>query len=189
MLFLEAGSKHYGILGPHEPEGTSRDRTPVGRLSYSLLRGELVRMNSILSWLAHHAWPLWLLVSIVGLCILLLRASAWSREHRLRRKRSGITAETFTAQLQQYGFDPVITATTFRYLQEVQMVPFPVLPGDDLEKDLGLSPEDIDHTVRELSMGLRREYSPGLQPTPLVTVEDLIRRLQAQPRIAETGVA
>ena len=148
-----------------------------------------MRTNSITAWLGHHAWPLWLLLAAVVLCVILLKASAWIREHRLRRKRAGITQETFTAQLQQYGFDPVITSATFRYLREVQLIPFPVLPGDDLEKDLGLAPEDIDQTVRDLSMGLRREHSPGLQPTPLVTVEDLIRLLQAEPRITRTGAA
>ena len=148
-----------------------------------------MRTTSITTWLGHHAWPIWLLVAAVLLCIVLLRLSAWSREHRLRRKRAGVTQETFTAQLQQYGFDPVITSSTFRYLGEVQHVPFPVLPGDDLENDLGLTPEEVDQTVRDLSIALRREYSPGLQPTPLVTVEDLIRLLQSQPRIIKTGIA
>lgn len=146
-----------------------------------------MRTTSITAWLGHHAWPIWLLLAAVVLCTVLLWLSAWSREHRLRRKRSGVTHETFTAQLQQYGFDPVITSSTFRYLSEVQLVPFPVLPGDDLEEDLGLTPEEIDQAVRDLSIALRREYSPGLQPTPLVTVEDLIRLLQAEPRIVKTG--
>lgn len=148
-----------------------------------------MRTTSITAWLGHHAWPIWLLLAVVLLCIVLLRLSAWSREHTLRRKRAGITHETFTAQLQQYGFDPVITSSTFRYLRDVQIVPFPVLPGDDLENDLGLTPEEVDQTVRDLSIALRREYSPGLQPTPLVTVEDLIRLLQASPRITKTGAA
>jgi len=111
-----------------------------------------VRTNSITAWLGHHAWPLWLLLAAAVLCVVLLQLSAWSRERRLRRKRAGVTQETFTAQLQQYGFDPVITSATFRYLREVQLVPFPVLPGDDLEKDLGLSPEDVDESVRDLSV-------------------------------------
>ena len=148
-----------------------------------------MRTTSIPAWLGHHAWPLWLLLAAVVVCILLLRLSAWIRETRMRRKRAGVTQETFTAQLQQYGFDPVITSSTFRYLREVQIVPFPVLPGDDLEKDLGLSPEDIDETVRELAAALHREYSPGLQPIPPVTVEDLIRQLQAYPRVLHRGAA
>jgi hypothetical protein len=149
----------------------------------------LVRTLSIPAWLGHHAWPLWLLLALVVACLALLRLSAWFREHKLRQMRAGITQETFTAQLEQYGFDPVITGSTFRYLREVQLVPFPVLPGDDLEKDLGLMPEDVERTVRDLTTALRRDHSPGLQPTPLVTVEDLIRLLQASPRIGKTGAA
>lgn len=148
-----------------------------------------MRTSSITAWLGHRAWPLWLLLAAVVLCVVLLRLSAWSRERRMRQKRAGITQATFTAQLQQYGFDPVITGSTFRYLQEVQLVPFPVLPGDDLEKDLGLAPEDIDEAVHDLSTALRREYMPGLQPTPLVTVEDLIRLLQSLPRLTKAGAA
>jgi hypothetical protein len=148
-----------------------------------------VRTLSIPPWLGHHAWPLWLLLALVVACMALLRLSAWSRERRIRRKRVGVTQETFTAQLEQYGFDPVITGSTFRYLREVQLIPFPVLPGDDLEKDLGLTPEDVDQSVRDLTLALRRVHSPGLQPTPLVTVEDLIRLLQASPRITKTGAA
>ena len=148
-----------------------------------------MRTTSIPAWLGHYAWPLWLLLAAILVSVFLLRLSAWSRDSSIRRKRRGITQETFTAQLEQYGFDPVITSAAFRYLREVQLVPFPVLPGDDLDKDLGLTPEDIDQTVRDLSIGLRRRYSPGLQPVPLVTVEDLIRLLQASPRVLRSGVA
>jgi hypothetical protein len=148
-----------------------------------------VRTLTIPAWLGHHAWPLWLLLALVVACVALLRLSAWFREHTLRRNRAGVTQETFTAQLEQYGFDPVITGSTFRYLREVQAIPFPVLPGDDLEKDLDLTAEEINQTVRDLTLALRREYSPGLQSTPLVTVEDLIRLLQASPRVSKTGAA
>jgi hypothetical protein len=148
-----------------------------------------VRTLSIPAWLGHHAWPLWLLLALIVACVALLRLSAWYREHKLRRQRAGITEATFTAQLEQYGFDPVITSSAFRYLREVQLIPFPVLPGDDLEKDLGLAPEDVYQTVRDLTLALRREYSPGLQPIAPVTVEDLIRLLQASPRITKTGAA
>lgn len=162
----------------------------MGRVHCPLLRGGLlVRTYSIPAWLAHHALPLWLLLAAVVGCVILLRLSAWTRERRLRRRRDGVTQETFTAQLQQYGFDPVITSAIFRYMREVQLIPFPVLPGDHLAEDLGLTPEEIDQAVRDLALALRREYSPGLQPLPPVTIEDLIRLLQAYPRIARTGAA
>jgi hypothetical protein len=115
--------------------------------------------------------------------VLLLRLSAWSRERSLRRRRVGLSQQSFTARLQQYGFDPVITGSTYRYLQEVQLVSFPILPGDKLDEDLGLNADDVEQVVRDLSIALRREFSPGLRTRPLVTVEDLIRLLQASPRI------
>lgn len=131
----------------------------------------------------HQAWPVGLFLGAIVACILLLRLSAWSRERNLRRKRAGLTQESFTAWLQQYGFDPVITSSTYRYLQEVQLVSYPILPGDKLDEDLGLDTDEINQVVRDLTIALRREFSPGLRPTPLVTVEDLIRLLQASPRI------
>jgi hypothetical protein len=115
--------------------------------------------------------------------VLLLRLSAWSRERSLRRRRVGLSQQSFTARLQQYGFDPVITGSTYRYLQEVQLVSFPILPTDKLDEDLGLNADDVEQVVRDLSIALRREFSPGLWTRPLVTVEDLIRLLQASPRI------
>jgi len=137
----------------------------------------------------HTAWPIALFVGTVVVCVLLLRLSAWSRERNLRRKRAGLTRESFTASLEQYGFDPVITSSTYRYLQDVQLVSFPILPSDKLDEDLGLDSDEIEQTLRDLTIALRREFTPGLRSAPLVTVEDLIRVLQASPRLFSSGVA
>lgn len=133
-------------------------------------------------------WPFALVLGAILAVLLLLRLSAWSRERALRRRRAGVTQETFTSVLQQYGFDPVITGSTYRYLQEVQLISFPILPGDKLDEDLGLDTEDVNQAVRDLTIALRREFSPGLHPVPLVTVEDLIRLLQASPRLFGSGM-
>jgi hypothetical protein len=47
----------------------------------------------------------------------------------------------------------------------------------------------VEQTIRDLTIALRREFSPGLTPTPAVTVEDLIRLLQASPRISRISAA
>ncbi|HEX4154279.1 MAG TPA: hypothetical protein VHY48_01580 [Acidobacteriaceae bacterium] len=141
------------------------------------------------AWIRQQAWPLGLLAAVLLIIAFLLRISAWFRQHSLRRKRAGVTQDSFTAYLQQYGFDPVIASSTYRYLQEVQLVPFPILPSDALDEDLGLDSNDIDQAVRDLTIALRREYSPGLTPNPVVTVEDLIRLLQASPRISRSTAA
>jgi hypothetical protein len=146
-------------------------------------------VSSIPLWVRQQARPLGLLLGVLIVTLLLLRLSAWWRQYSLRRKRRGITQESFTAYLQQYGFDPVITSSTYRYLQEVQLVPFPILPTDALDEDLGLDSEDIQQTLRDLTIALRREYSPGLTPAPIVTVEDLVRLLQASPRLSRISAA
>ena len=152
-----------GILLPLSWRKPSRVRTPGGSLNSSLLRGRLrVRTLSIPAWLGHHAWPLWFLLALVVACLILLRLSAWSREHRLRKRRVGVTQETFTAQLEQYGFDPVITGSTFRYLREVQLVPFPVLPGDDLRRGPGSQPRGCRPDRARSHDGV----AAGIQPGP-----------------------
>ena len=142
----------------------------------------MVTPDTLTAWLNDQAWP----IAIIGICIILafvaLKISAKRRHQALAHEREGVTETTFTKHLQVYGFDPVITGATYRYLQEVQLVQFPILAGDDLVEDLGLDNDDIEQTVTELTEALKREPNPGLRHTPLVTVEDLVRLLQASPR-------
>lgn len=149
----------------------------------------MLLLISIPAWVRFQARPLEILFGVLVVGLVLLRLSAWFRSRSLRRRRKGVTQESFTAHLQQFGFDPVITSATYRYLQEVQLVPFPILPKDVLDEDLGLDSTDVEQAIRDLTIALRREYSPGLIPTPPVTVEDLIRLLQASPRISHTSAA
>jgi hypothetical protein len=134
-------------------------------------------------WLQQQALPLMLLLLSASAVYLILRGSARSRARRLARERAWVTEQTFTRHLELYGFDPVIAGSTYRYLQEVQRVQFPVLPGDRLDEDLGLDTSDIDQTIRELSRSLGRHSMPGLLHRPLASVEDLVRLLQASPRV------
>jgi hypothetical protein len=108
--------------------------------------------------------------------------SAQSRRSSLTRDRSGLTADTFAESLAAYGFDPEIARTAYVYLQQVQQVAFPIDPRDDLDRDLGLDGEDVKLTVRDLLAETGREYLPGLLNSPLVTVVDLVRYIQASPR-------
>jgi hypothetical protein len=61
-------------------------------------------------------------------------------------------------------------------------VAFPIDPRDDLDRDLGLDGEDVKLTVRDLLAETGREYLPGQLNSPLVTVVDLVRYIQASPR-------
>jgi len=149
----------------------------------------MVTPDTLTIWLKEQAWPIGIIVACVLLAFLVLKISA-SRRHRvLAREREGINEATFATHLERYGFDPIIAAATYRYLQEVQLVKFPILPGDRLDEDLGLDSEDINQTAREMTNALGRQFNPGLMYKPLITVEDLVRMLQASPRRALVSAA
>ena len=142
-------------------------------------------MSTLLSeqqWLSDLALPLLL----IGLGILIgftaLYISAQRRRSSLVRHRSGRTVETFAEYLAEYGFDPELARATYRYLQKRQKVAFPIEPFDDLDCDLGLDGEDLSETIRAVLAETGRIYLPGLLDSPLVTVEDLVRTIQASPR-------
>jgi hypothetical protein len=135
-------------------------------------------------WLNDQVWPIGILIALIVLTYFALKHSASRRRAELARAREGVTEETFADYMAQFGFDRTITASTYRYLQQVQLVDFPILPSDKLDEDLGLDLEDVQQTLDELAAALNRQRYPGLIQTPIVTVEDLVRILQASPRVS-----
>ena len=140
---------------------------------------------TVQQWLGEQFVPLLLigLGILIGFTVLYL--SAKSRHSSLARDRSGRTEETFAEYLAEYGYDPELARATYRYLQEHQNVAFPIDPFDDLDCDLGLDSEDLRETIRALLAETGRSYLPGLLDSPLVTVADLVRTIQASPRREE----
>lgn len=149
----------------------------------------MVTPDTLSIWLKEQALPIGIVLILVGLAFLALKISASRRRIVLSRERNGVTERTFVEHLAQYNFDPVITGTTYRYLQEVQGIGFPILPSDALDEDLGLDPDDFEQTIRELLQSLHREEVPGLRYEPVLTVEDLVRHLQASPRKNQQAAA
>lgn len=133
-------------------------------------------------WLGDQIVPLFFIGFAVLMGLALLYFSAKSRRSALARDRSGRTEETFVEFLAPYGFNSDIARATYRYLQERQQVAFPILPTDDLDRDLGLDENDVQTTVRDLLSQMGREYLPGMLDSPLVTVVDVVRYIQASPR-------
>jgi hypothetical protein len=133
-------------------------------------------------WLGEQIVPVFFIGFAILMGIAMVYLSAQSRRSSLTRDRSGLTADTFAESLVAYGFDPEIARTAYVYLQQVQQVAFPIDPRDDLDRDLGLDGEDVKRTVRGLLAETGREYLPGLLNSPLVTVVDLVRYIQASPR-------
>jgi len=138
--------------------------------------------TSLTHWLGEQIVPLFFIGFAILMGIAMVYLSAKSRRSSLVRDRSGRTEETFAEYLAGYGFDPEISRVTYRYLQRVQKVAFPIEPSDDLDRDLGLDGEEVEQTVRDLLAETGRSYLPGLLDSPLVTVVDLVRHIQASPR-------
>jgi hypothetical protein len=139
-------------------------------------------LSTLQQWVGDQMIPVLFIGFAILMGIVMVYLSAQSRRSSLARGRSGITAETFAESLAAYGFDREIARKTYVYLQEAQRVAFPIDPRDDLDRDLGLDSEDLRRTVRELLNQTGREYLPGLIDSPLVTVLDLVRYIQASPR-------
>ena len=136
-------------------------------------------------WLSEQAFPLAIIVALLGFVMVVLYTSARSRRVKMNEARSGANEDTFVNSLLIYGFDPMIARTTFRYLQEKQLVSFPIEPTDQLDEDLGLDLVDVNESIRDIFKLTDRIYQPGLKHTPIVTVEDLVRLVQASPRLSE----
>ena len=136
-------------------------------------------------WLSEQAVPLAIIVALIGLGLIVLSISARARTAKMRAARSGINEDTFVNSLLAYGFDPTISRITFRYLQEKQNVGFPIEATDMLDEDLGLGVAELDQTLQDILRLTGRLYQPGLKDAPIVTVEDLVRLVQASPRLSE----
>jgi hypothetical protein len=138
---------------------------------------------TIQQWLGEQIVPVFFVGFAILMGVAMVYLSAQSRRASLVRDRSGRTEETFAEYLAAYGFNAEIARATYRYLQQVQKVGFPILPTDDLDRDLGLDGDALNQTLRDLLNETGRQYLPGLLDSPLVTVLDLVRCIQASPRL------
>lgn len=136
-------------------------------------------------WLSEQAGPLVIIVALLAFVMIVLYLSARNRRAKMNEARAGSNEDTFAQSLAVFGFDPMIARATYQYLQEKQLVSFPIEATDHLDEDLGLSLGDVDESIHDLLGITRRLYQPGLKHTPLVTVEDLVRLIQASPRLTE----
>ncbi len=137
---------------------------------------------TVQQWLSDQAVPIFMIGFALMMGFAVLYLSAQARRSSLVRDRSGRTEESFVFDLTGWGFDPEIARATYQYLQEYQGIGFPIEPMDDLDHDLGLDGEGVEQTVRDLLAETGRVGLPGLLHSPLVTVVDLVRYIQASPR-------
>jgi len=136
----------------------------------------------IQQWLIEQMVPVFMVgfAALAGLALVYF--SAQSRKAGRRRDRAGQNVETFTEKLAAHGFDPEIARAVYDYLEERTRVGFPILPGDDLDRELGLDRDDVNEALRDLTAQMGRDYLPGLIATPIVTVAELAGAVQGSPR-------
>ena len=133
-------------------------------------------------WVSQQALLLAVIVVLLSLAMLILHRSARNRRVRMNEARSGTNEDTFVDSLVIHGFDPLITRSTYRYLQNTQRISFPIRAADLLDQDLGLDNAGLDKSASDLIESIARLYQPGHQHDFLVTVEDLVRFIQASPK-------
>ncbi len=139
--------------------------------------------SSLSIWLTEQAGLLAPIVALLAAILLVLYLSARYRTLKMNAARSGLNEDTFVHSMLPYGFDPFVTRTTYRYLQ--QHVTFPIKSSDLLDEDFGLDLHDLHLSIIAILVLTGRLHQPGLQHRPIATVEDLVRFIQASPRIAE----
>ena len=135
----------------------------------------------------HALIPIALGVLSVVACVYIL-----AKERRASQStgfRTDASARSFAKLLQSHGFDPAIALATYWYLQETQGRRFPIMPSDTLEVDLGLNPEEVEHTLLALMALLGRKPALGWHRASVTTVDDLIRVLQSAPQSSATIAA
>lgn len=130
--------------------------------------------------------PLSVLFGALLLAFAVLYFSGVSRHRRMAAERRGEDVDSFVLYLASYGFDPDIARTTYEYLVAEEDVAFPIRHTDRLDHDLRISEEEVRKSVRYLLKEFGREASPGMQHMPLVTVEDLLRFVQACPTVGSS---
>ena len=123
---------------------------------------------------------------LVGFALLagmaLLYFSAQGRKAARTRDRAGRDAHTFAESFAAHGFDPEIARAVYLYLEERTQVGFPILPDDDLDRDLGMDSDEVRVALREITAEVGRDYLPGLVTDPIVTVGELVHAIHRMPR-------
>ena len=144
------------------------------------------------SWLSQHSVRIAALgLPAIALCVIgLARSRRENIYPNARKNRPESAARSFAHLLESHGFDPAIALATYCYLDENTGGTLPIQPEDALEGDLGLNPDEIEHTLLALLALLGRKPALQWQRQSIQTVEDLIAVLQAaQPEVGQKAKA
>ena len=136
-----------------------------------------------MQWLTDQMVPIVIIAGVLFVGIGILWISARSRKQMNSKERMGENADTFVEGLAAFNFDRQISRSTYEYLTSVDGIDFPIFPEDTLREDLGLSDEEQAQAIEFLLADNGRATRLTLQSNPVITVADLIRFVQASPRV------
>ena len=122
----------------------------------------------------------WVLLSLLALALTTSCAYALRRERRGPTDAASqqISARTFAQLLEHHGFDPANALVTYWYLHDAQRRNSPILPSGSLRDDLGMSAEEVEHTLLVLMALLGRKPELDWNRKTPTTVEELLVALQ-----------
>ncbi len=140
----------------------------------------------------HIALPFSALLALAATVLLCWCVGRLLQAFRTRPTLLGrVTEAKFAAMLRQEGIglqvNPRIAVSVYRYLREIQEIPVPPLPEDDLVWDLDLTETQVEDTVADLTRCLHPSVAPNLLTKLPRTVEDLAIVLQNTLNEASTS--
>jgi len=137
--------------------------------------------NMLRVWLSDQALPFGLLLAFLAGGLFVVYVSGVMRKSRLASRRAGRDEASFVHEMLSLGYDLQICRTAYTYLQQEQKISFPILPEDRLNLDLRMADTDVTDMVHHLLTANGRERASGHSYTPLITVQDVVRQVQASP--------
>ena len=139
--------------------------------------------NTFMQWLTEQMVPLAIIAGVLAVGVGILWVSARSRREEANDERAGKNVDSFVEGLAAFNFDPKIARTTYEYLIQMEGIDFPIFPEDTLREDLGISDEEKEQAIEFLLAENGRASRLGIQNQPVITVADLVRFVQASPRV------
>lgn len=137
--------------------------------------------TTVLAWFQGQGSILAILLAVAAVFLLVLAASSYARRRHLAHTRSGDDMASYLQTMQSRGFDPEIARLAYAFLQDRLAIDYPVLPEDELDRDLGISESEIGDMLAFMLFTSGRVDSPHSTPNTLTTVADMVQRVQTSP--------
>ena len=130
-------------------------------------------------------WAMGILLLFLAVSCLVVYLTARGHEKSLARSRAGYDVECFVQEMVELGQDATAARLAYLYIQEMHGIGFPILPGDDLFKVLGVNDEALQRAITALLHVCGRAPRRGYLMRPLTTTADLVVFVSNAPMARE----